>query len=91
MAKPLSLAERIAQAKKQNENTEDRKKEMSLIKSLSATTSESNRKEMAKDIEPGSGQGQVSSIRSGSGQGRPSIDTGSGQGQVLVRSGSGQG
>ena len=82
MAKPLSLADRIAQAKKENENPGDREKEKSLVKSLSS-------KDTKEDDGIESGSGRVSGI--GSIKGRPSIDTGTGQGRVKDGSISGQG
>ena len=57
MAKPLSLADRIAQAKKENENPGDREKEKSLVKSLS-------NKDTKEDDGIGSGSGRVSGIGS---------------------------
>ena len=82
MAKPLSLADRIAQTKKENENQQDRKHEKKLVESLSSESKDT------AGVRLGSGQGQVK-VRSS--EGRPSIDTVSTQGQVKVNSGSGQG
>ena len=80
MGKPLSLADRIAQSKKENENKGDRDQEKNLINSL---TAEDRMKTFKKS---GSGQGQVNLT-----QGRPSVDTVSTLGQVKVPSRSGQG
>ncbi|WP_027354920.1 hypothetical protein [Desulfosarcina sp. BuS5] len=77
MAKPLSLADRIAQSKKENENKEELNKEKRLIRSLDEPQNH-------KIFKQGSGQGQVNST-----QYRPNIDTVSTLDQLNIRSESG--
>ena len=58
MAKPLSLADRIAQSKKENENKEELNKEKKLIRSLAEPQNH-------KIFKQGSGQGRVNLTQGG--------------------------
>jgi len=88
MAKPLSLADRIALAKKANENEKDRAQEKKLIGTLAEKNDAEDSKNISDEsrVRSGSGQGQVNLTLS-----RPNIDTISPLGHHEVRSGSGQG
>ncbi len=75
MGKPKSLADRIAETKKQNITSEELKKEQGILTGLKS------------EKKSGSGQGQVR-VRSLSGQGQVKVKSGSGQ---VSGSGSGSG